>query len=272
MITSHEALPIFTGPIHVRRFVNHRSSAKVHWHEEIELLYFTEGEGAVSCNLREYSVKAGDIVFFNGKDLHTGCLFGDDTVYYCIHIDTDFFHNLIGDEYIVFNNIISDRECADLLDKIVDEAANCGIESLIALKKMMYEFFEMAVRSHKCSILCKEDYVKSFKRLDTFNSTIEYIDRHFDEELNVTSLANQFYISPSYFSHLFKARANKSVIEYINEVRIHHAKSYLEKEDISIRDIAGLVGFSDINYFSRKFKAVTGMTPTEYKKQIKDQR
>ena len=65
---------------------------------------------------------------------------------------------------------------------------------------------------------------------------------------------------------IFKARANRSVIEYVNEIRISHAKSLLEKESLAIGEIACRVGFNDINYFSRRFKAVTGMTPSEYKR------
>lgn len=266
MHTSYESLPIFTHPIRVRKFVDYRSVDHIHWHEEIELLYFTEGEGVVSCDLKEYTVKAGDIVFVNGKELHTGCLRGTKNVYYCIHVDAAFFHNLIGDEYVVFQNIISDDGCADLIKKVIYETQKDGFESLIAIKKIMYEFFALAGRSHISSVLSKDDYINNFKKLYTFNSIIEYIDRHFDEELNINTLAKQFYMSSSYFSHLFKKWVNKTVTEYINEIRISHAKSFLEREDMSIGEIANLVGFSDINYFSRKFKAITGMTPSEYRR------
>ncbi len=266
MHTSYESLPIFTHPIRIRKFVDHRSVYRIHWHEEIELLYFTEGEGVVSCDLKEYAVKAGDIVFVNGKELHTGCLRGTKTVYYCIHVNTDFFHNLIGNEYIIFQNIISDDECSGLLKNAIDEAQKEGFESLIAVKKIMYEFFALVGRYHISSVLSKDDYINNFKKLYVFNSIIEYIDRNFNEELNVNILAKQFYMSPSYFSHLFKKRVNKTVIEYINEIRISHAKSFLGREDMSIGEIASLVGFADINYFSRKFKAITGMTPSEYRR------
>jgi len=266
MHTSYESLPIFIHPIRIRKFVDYRSVDHIHWHEEIELLYFTEGEGVVSCDLKEYAVKAGDIVLVNGKELHTGCLRGTKNVYYCIHVDTAFFHNLIGDEYVVFQNIISDDECADLLKNAIHESQKDGFESIIAVKKIMYEFFALVGRYHISSVLSKDDYVNNFKKLHTFNSIIEYIDRHFDEELSVNMLAKQFYMSPSYFSHQFKKRVNKTVPEYTNELRISHAKSFLEREDMSIGEIASLVGFSDINYFSRKFKALTGMTPSEYRR------
>ena len=86
------------------------------------------------------------------------------------------------------------------------------------------------------------------------------------ENLSVADIAAHFNMSPSYLAHFFKEYGQKSVIEYVNETRILHAKNFLEKEEIPISEIALRVGFSDINYFSRKFKAITGTTPTEYKK------
>ena len=68
MHKSYESLPVFAYPIRVRKFVDYHSVDHIHWHEEIELLYFAEGEGVISCNLKEYTVKAGDIVFVNGKE------------------------------------------------------------------------------------------------------------------------------------------------------------------------------------------------------------
>ncbi len=266
MRTTYESLPMFSYPIRVQKFIDHASVDHIHWHEEIEILYFSQGEGIISCNLQEHAVKEGDIVVINSKELHTGCIRGNDTVYYCIHVNTEFFHNLIGNEYAIFHNFIKNDECVDLMSKIIAETQKNSFKSLIAVKKMMYEFFLLIGNFYVTAILKNEEYKKQFNRLDTFNSIIEYIDRHYDEELNVPALAEQFFISPSYFAHLFKKRTNKGVIEYINEVRVNRARAILEKEDVSIGAIACRVGFNDINYFSRKFKAITGMTPTEYKR------
>ena len=262
----YESLPMSASPIHVREFRDHVSRNHVHWHEEIEILYFTKGESSISCDLKELKVQKGDIVFVNGKELHSGTVRGYGSAYFCIHVNTDFFHNLIGNEYVIFKNLIHDEDCSALLERIIDMSLCKNFRETITLKNELYEFFSLITKRHVDSVLNEYDYKKQFKRLDTFNSIVEYINKNYNEDLNVTSIANQFFISPSYFAHLFKKKSGKSVIEYINEVRINRAKSFLEKEDTSIGSIALLVGFGDINYFSRKFKALVGMTPTEYKK------
>ena len=266
MKTIYESLPMSASPIRVKRFDDHFSRNLVHWHEEIEILYFTRGESTISCNLIDLKVKKGDIVFINGKELHTGTIKGYGTTYFCIHVNTDFFHNLLGNEYVIFKNLITDDECSALLEDIISKTECQSFTDIVSLKKKLYVFFTLIAERHVSSVLNEEDYKNQFKRLDTFNSIVEYINNHYSEDLNVTALANRFFISPSYFAHLFKKKSGKSVIEYIHEVRITHAKSFLEKDDTSIGSIALLVGFGDINYFSRKFKELVGMTPTEYKK------
>lgn len=268
MKTAYESLPMSASPVRIQKFCNHHSHYHIHWHEEIEILYFTKGKAVISCDLKELNVKEKDIVFVNGNELHSGAMSNHISDYYCIQINTSFFHNLIGCEYVIFKNVIADDECSALLDRIISEADLKDFNNIVALKKDLYEFFTLLTERHVDSVLGEQTYKNHFKRLDTFNSIVEYIDKHYGEDMSISYLANRFFISPSYLAHLFKKKSGKSIIEYINEVRISHAKSFLEKEDLSIGDIATRVGFGDINYFSRKFKAITGMTPTEYKKKI----
>ena len=70
-----------------------------HWHENIELLYFIEGEGRVVCNFSSYCVKSGDIFVVNSENLH---MVESDSIikYYCIVIDNEFcaFNGITADE------------------------------------------------------------------------------------------------------------------------------------------------------------------------------
>lgn len=268
--TAYEALPKTSSPVIIKKFVNHNSEGRVHFHEEIEILYFKKGRGRVISNMQEYEVSAGDIVFSNGNELHAGCFHGRDTVCYCIQVKTDFFHNLVGCEYVIYENIIRSEFAASLLEKLISEEKKGGFRSALQVKKTLYEFFLYISENFTRSVFSDEEYKKRFKRLDTFNSVIEYLDGHYYENISVDSIASRFFMSSSYFSHLFKKRANKSLVEYLNETRLRHAKALLENEELSVGEIALRVGFNDINYFSRIFKREVGVTPTEYRRGFKN--
>ena len=269
MDTFYEYEPLFlkNAPIVIKKFIHHNSCGRIHWHEAIELLYFTQGKAVTACNLQEYEVKKGTIVLVNGNELHTAIISQLNSVYYCIQLDPNFFHNLIGDKYVHFENIIQDEDCTKLLDRLIAlRLEKATTRSIIESKKLAYEFFILLTERYTKNILGEEDYKKQFKKLDTFHHIVDYLDKNYMEDLSVADIAAHFNMSTSYLAHFFKEYGQKSVIEYVNETRILHAKNFLEKEEIPISEIALRVGFSDINYFSRKFKAVTGISPTEYKK------
>lgn len=263
----YEPLHLRKNPVYVKKFVHHNSQGRIHWHEALEVLYFVQGRAVTSCNLQEYEAKKGTIFLINGNELHTGIVSQFDSVFYCFQFDPVFFHNMIGNEYVVFENLIQDETCVQLLDKLIEVYTQPrSIKNIIEYKKIAYEFFGVLTERHAKSVLDEEHYKKQFKKLDTFHHIIDYIEKNYTENMSVTELAAQFNMSASYFAHFFKQYAAKSVIEYVNETRIQHAKILLEKEELPVSAIALRVGFSDINYFSRKFKAVTGTTPMAYKK------
>ena len=266
----YEALYLRKNPVYIRKFVHHDSRGRIHWHEPLELLYFVEGTAITSCNLQEYEATKGSILIINGNELHTGIISQFDSAFYCIQFDPLFFHNLIGNEYLIFENFINDEDCSNILDRLIDVYMQPRtVKNIIEYKKISYEFLELLIQRHTKNILDEEEYKKQFKRLDTFHHVVEHIEKNYEKDLSVPELAAQFNMSPSYFAHFFKNSSGKGVIEYLNEIRIQKAKLFLEKEETSVGNIALLVGFSDINYFSRKFKAITGITPTEYKKRVK---
>ena len=261
----HEELWLSDFPIRIKKFTNHITS-RIHWHEEIEILYFVSGEVNLIINMKEITVKAGDIVVINGNELHTGALRECGNEYFCIHIKTAFFHNLIGNEYVSFENHINSDVARELLEALLRQRDKSGFVSNLSMKRALFEFFVYLSENFTKSVLSESEYKKKFTRLDTFNSVIKYINKHYFENLTVDFLAKEFFISPSYFAHIFKDRAKKSLVDYLNEVRIRRAKSFLENEDAGIGEIALRVGYSDINYFCRRFKRECGITPREYRK------
>lgn len=264
MKSRHENLPLIF-PANIRFFVDHRSGGRSHWHEEIELQYLIKGNAQPLCNLQPIHLQKGDILFVNSNELHAGNVAPLKGDFYCFHINKDFFSNHLGSEHVVFENVIRDEDCSKILDEVIKHSRSGDFRSRIKTSQLLYEFLNLCADRHVKAVLGENDFRKYFKRTDKFNDMIKYIEDHSDEPLTVSNIAEHFYVTPSYFAHFFKKKAGKSVIQYLNEVRVLKARLMLEQEDMSVSQIAVAVGFDDINYFSRKFKQLTGITPTEYR-------
>ena len=99
--------------------------------------------------------------------------------------------------------------------------------------------------------------------------TVDYILLHLGHPLTLNQIANQIHVNPSHLSRKFKEDTGMNITEFINQKRIEEAKLYLKRGNISITDIAFMVGFNDLNYFSKVFKKLTSVTPSQYAKRRK---
>ena len=97
-----------------------------------------------------------------------------------------------------------------------------------------------------------------------------YIGEHLEENLSVAVLAESFYVSPNYFSRLFKRVEGEGCNEYIVRKRIERSMSLLETTTLKTGRIAMMVGYNDTNYFSIAFKKHTGMSPTKYREMCRE--
>ena len=104
----------------------------------------------------------------------------------------------------------------------------------------------------------------------TISNARHYIDEHLAEDISVSSIAESLYITPNYFSRLFKRITGEGCNEYIVRKRIEKAKSLLETTSIKTGKIAMMVGYRDTNYFSLAFKKHTGKSPTKYREEMQN--
>lgn len=92
-----------------------------------------------------------------------------------------------------------------------------------------------------------------------------YINSHLAEELSVTSISEQLFVSISYFSRLFKLETGEGCNEFIVRMRMEKAKTLLESTTLRIGAVAAMVGYKDMNYFSLAYKKFAGCPPSEYR-------
>ena len=95
---------------------------------------------------------------------------------------------------------------------------------------------------------------------------VNYIKLHLESPLTLQGIAETIHVNDSHLSRKFKEDTGMSLIDFINQHRIEAAKVYLQTNSTSITEIAFIVGFNDVNYFSRVFKKITGMTPSQYRR------
>jgi AraC-like DNA-binding protein len=95
--------------------------------------------------------------------------------------------------------------------------------------------------------------------------TIAYMREHVDQPLQVATLAARANISLSHFFALFKQRTGCTPIDYFIHLRIQRACELLEATSLTIKEVAAALGYDDPFYFSRVFKSIHAVAPTEYR-------
>lgn len=99
--------------------------------------------------------------------------------------------------------------------------------------------------------------------------TLQYIDRHLSEDISLEAISEVVNTNPSYLSRVFKKECGETLTEYTSRRRIEKAKELLLQPDQLVYQVSKLVGFNDPAYFSTIFKKYTGVSPKEYKNQLK---
>jgi two-component system, response regulator YesN len=166
-----------------------------------------------------------------------------------------------------------------VLNTLLRKAAEKGGVHPIYLDSLSSKF---AVQIEKCSSLhqatelfrsIQYDYCDVVRKLSLKNYSsairraIEYIRINLNQDLSLDSISQALNLNSYELSRQFKKETGKNITEYINNRRINEAIYILENENNSITDVAFTVGFNDVNYFTKVFKKMKGVTPSEFRKQ-----
>lgn len=140
------------------------------------------------------------------------------------------------------------------------------IEEAIHLADQKPELFEAEV-----SVLeedkkdDKQDLIKNQLLMEHIR---DYVESHYMENITLQDAAAQVHYSDAYFCRFFKQNFDKNFIMYLSEIRVEKAKELLSDVTVNVKDVGQKVGFRDSSYFTRVFKRVTGVTPSEYRYKV----
>ena len=261
--------PCFNYPLHKHNvyefnFVEHCKGARRIVGDSVEVL----GEydlAFMGCNLEhvweQYECKPGIIHeitimipadFFEAKFMEKNCMKPVKDMFENAQVGIAFGMRAIMTVYDRINQIVSSEPSfgtvQTLLSIIYDLAASGDYHTLASSH---YSHAEVPVTSRR---------IKKLK---------DYIDAHFNEEIRIEVLADMVGMTPNALSRFFKQRTNRSISNYINEVRLGHATNMLADSTMSIAEISYRCGFNTISNFNRIFKNVKEITPKEFRESYK---
>lgn len=242
---------------------NYFNADATNWHENIELLFFRQGEGLVRLNDRQTTVAAGDIVAVNPNTLHNISSGTEGLVYNCLIVDRVFCTaNCFDTNMISFKEHIRDKEIFALGEDIAEEFARSDSDAFAiqAIRAKVLLLMSMLCRRYSTdSKLGQSDT----RILSCIKQAIGFIHSESNREISLDELADFVCLSKYYFAREFHTVTGYTFTAYLNFIRCKRAKQLLLETQKSVGEISAECGFSDQSYFTKVFKKYYGESPTE---------
>lgn len=113
------------------------------------------------------------------------------------------------------------------------------------------------------------DYKCSYRNTQDLNEAIRFIHENYHKPLDLAMVSNHVSLNYAYFSNLFKKNVGKGFAEYLRDVRLDKARRLLAETEYKIVEVTDMVGYENYKSFTRAFREVMGMQPTEYREQMR---
>ena len=262
-------------------------SLQFHSHNEYEIYVFHEGNCQYIVDDKVIQLRPGTILLMDGRSIHKARVLSNESEYVrsVVHFPSDFIDG--SKKYFGYSEILSYFEEGDVgirhvsksenLDKIVyiiedlkqlseiedSEEINKEIQlGIIKLLLVINRFSESTFSSNDIKSNIKEYYTEKI---------IEHMHNNFSEKLTIKNMSQEFNLSASYMSRVFKETTGYTIMQYLMYYRFTQAKYLIEVTDNkTFTEIASDCGFPSSAHFSRFIKEQTGMTPTRFKKDIQE--
>ena len=152
---------------------------------------------------------------------------------------------------------------------VIKDSTIIGCQQLI---KLYLELFLI-------TLIRNNTYIEKQKRIslitrqrvedDLLNRIIAYMKDNVNKKIMIDDICNQFAIGRTHLKSLFRDKLNTSAMQFFRHLKIEKAKDLIREEKYNFSEIAHLLNFSSVNYFSQSFKRIVGMNPSQYAASVK---
>jgi AraC-like DNA-binding protein len=256
-----------------------------HWHQCCEMLFVHEGQGSIIVNSKNYEIRQGMLFFFQPFQLHK--VFANVSQEYpyvrsILHFDpyfamdglqqfpsrSSFFNQLwYGQNIEQAFDLIQDIGHMERIFKMVDHSDELrSVEIEEESKLLLFQLINSLSMDWKKKESQSSNVTES--RLLRYSEIImQWIEKHYAEEVCLDDLSVALHLSKFYVSRVFSQETGSSITDYLTTRRIKQACRLLQTTMLPIERIGIEIGYPNASYFIRLFKLVVGMTPLKYRKE-----
>jgi AraC-like DNA-binding protein len=154
----------------------------------------------------------------------------------------------------------------NLISLLMEAQKETGIQHIITLLKII----QALTVTKEYDLLASSGYTNNFQNSENsrMNDVYGFLMKNFTKNISLAEVAGIAAMNPHSFCRFFKSRTQKSLIAFVNEIRIGHACKLLNNPDLSITQIAYDSGFNNVSNFNRFFKIIKKTSPRQYRKEL----
>ena len=252
-----------------------------HWHEEMEIIYVSNGCVTVSVRNTEYILKAGDIVLVHPQTIHSIRQHEDDpALYYNIlfrlsmlesgaddtcrekYLEPVYSRRTLMPEYLTQEHPLH-RELEPIIKQLLIDPHHQRFHDELMIKsrlfEIMYRILPYCEAADKSTAY--EDII-----YEKLKRSLAYLEENYADNITVEKIASVSNYSESHFSKLFGQLTGDSFTQYLKNYRLETAADRIRSEKTKISEIAVACGFTNLSYFSRSFYERFGTTPSDFRR------
>lgn len=268
----------------------------LHWHEEMEFIYFEEGTFSAWLNARELLIHSPAIMCVHAGELHSLNLSAgssESAVVFNLNILSFEHYDAIQAKLIrplmdgrlrlpvllqhtdplfskIKNHYLKIKQKIKEMNKCTPENEMKKNAAYLQIKLLLFDMLALFYENHYLEPV-KNIQKENEHQIENLKKVLSYIKENYSSPIRLEELAALVNLNAQYFCRYFKDCLGKTTTEYINEIRIEKAAEALLETNDKIITIAQDTGFDNIGYFIRKFKQEKGVTPSQYRKEVKYQ-
>lgn len=251
-------------------------------HNFWEMVYVDSGEVEISANKKPIRLKQGEVIFHKPNEFHT--LHADKKSaanvfvisFVCSSDAMKFFKGkimpvpaklkkyisaIIGEYRETFNPMsVEDTQLS------IKDTPPIGSQQMI--RTYLEQFLIMLIRHEQENQVIKVFPSKESMENHLVSQIMHIAEENLYDRLSVEQICRELNYSRAYLSRIFRQSANYTILEYILMLKIKEAKKLIREQNMNFTQISDKLGFDNPHYFSKVFKKIANMTPTDYKNSV----